>query len=212
VESVPTRKYSLAIALAAVFAFALLVRWVLAGESMTFDLGIRDTVHRWASPPATAVLLAITTLGSGWVMLPLGALLVCRLATRGRGRQALLLAAGGLGAELLSNLLKFALHRPRPLVFFGLAPAENYSFPSGHAFVATVFYGLLAGILMAPSGRGRAWTVAAVLLALSIGFSRVYLGYHYPSDVLGGWACAAAWLALTHALVNPPRQSHKQHH
>jgi membrane-associated phospholipid phosphatase len=203
--------------LAAALLFLLLARWVIAGESMLFDLWIRDTVHGWATPLATDALLTITMLGSEWVMLPLGAVLVWRLATVGRWRQAILLAAGGLGAELVSNLLKLAFHRPRPPVFFGLTPAETYSFPSGHAFVATVFYGLLAVTLIESSGRGRVWIgkwigAAAALMALLIGFSRVYLGYHYPTDVLGGWACAAAWLALIHALVDSAGQPQKQRH
>jgi len=169
-----------------------------------FDLRVRDAVHAWASPLLTHGMLAITTLGSEFVILPLGAILVWCLATTGRPRQAILLAAGGLGAELVSQVLKVTLHRPRPEVFFGLAPAETYSFPSGHAFVATVFYALLAGILIRPK-RGSMAAIA-VLTVVLIGLSRVYLGYHYPSDVLGGWACAAAWLALAKALSQPLRR------
>lgn len=207
VVSVATRRYPIAGALAALL-FLLLARWVLAGGSMPFDLAVRDTVHAWTSPFATQALLAITMLGSEWVMLPLGAIVVWRLATIGRCRQAILLAAGSLGAELLSNLLKLAFHRPRPAVFFGLSPLETYSFPSGHAFVGTVFYGLLAAILTTFDGwrPKRAGIIAtAMLTAFPIGFSRVYLGYHYPSDVLAGWICAAGWLALTRwALTRTP--------
>ena len=104
---------------------------------------------------------------------------------------------GSLAAEAASDLLKWLLHRPRPLVYFGLAPAVNYSFPSGHAFVGTVFNGLLAAILCDLFPRRRAYIVAAAAaLVLAIGFSRIYLGYHYPTDVLGGWLAAAAWLAM----------------
>ena len=132
-------------------------------------------------------------------MLPLGTVLVWRLATLRRRRHAVLLAAGSLGAELVSQVLKLAFHRVRPPVFFGLTPAETYSFPSGHAFVGTVFYGMLTGILVTlePLRRKRGWIAAfAVPMTLLIGLSRIYLGYHYPSDVLGGWTCAALWLAL----------------
>jgi undecaprenyl-diphosphatase len=202
---VTTRKYFLGGALAAAVVFLLLARCVLAGGSMPFDWWIRDTVHGSASPLATRALLTVSMLGSEWVMLPLGAAIVGCLATIGRGRQAALLAIVGLSAELVSQLLKLAFHRPRPAVFFGLPPAETYSFPSGHAFVATVFYASLAAILMTfERSRGkRGWiAVAAVLTAIMIGFSRVYLGYHYPSDVLGGWVCAAGWLALARVVVN----------
>jgi undecaprenyl-diphosphatase len=164
---------------------------------MALDLWIRGTVHAWASPFLTQAMLGITMLGSEWVMLPLGTVLVWRLATLQHRREAILLGAGSLGAELLSNLLKLAFHRVRPQVFFGLAPAENYSFPSGHAFVGTVFYGLLAVILAGFYTRRRREAIAAALLTvLLVGFSRVYLGYHYPSDVIGGWTCAAGWLAM----------------
>jgi undecaprenyl-diphosphatase len=164
---------------------------------MVFDLSIRGTVHSWASPALTSVMRGITMLGSEWVMLPLGTVIVWRLATLRHRRHAILLGAGSLGAELVSQVLKLAFHRLRPPVFFGLSPAENYSFPSGHAFVGTVFYGLLAGILAQLYCRRRVEAIAlAVLTVLLVGFSRVYLGYHYPSDVLGGWTCAAGWLAM----------------
>jgi undecaprenyl-diphosphatase len=205
---VVTRKYLLGGLVAATLSFLLLACWVLSGGSMPFDLWLRAAVHGWASPALTRGMLAVTMLGSERFLLPLGAILVWRLLATGRRRQAILLPVAGLSAELFSQMLKLALHRLRPETFFGLPPAETYSFPSGHAFVSTVFYGLLASILMAGenSRRKRAGIVAiAVLAASAIGLSRVYLGYHYPSDVLGGWACAAAWLALAQLkLAGPP--------
>jgi undecaprenyl-diphosphatase len=195
---VPKQKYWIGVALAAALAFLLQAYWVLAGHSTAFDQEIRDAVHGWESPLATQALLTITMLGSELVMLPLGVVVVWRLAAAGRGRQAIGLAAAGLGAELVSQLLKLAFHRPRPPVFFELAPAETYSFPSGHAFAASAIYGLLAvGLIEMYPQRRTGIAAGAVLLALLLGFSRVYLGYHYPSDVLAGWTCALAWLALT---------------
>jgi undecaprenyl-diphosphatase len=201
---VTTRRYLSGVALAAALLFLLEARWVLSGESQPFDRAVRAAVQAWAAPLATRGLLAVTMLGSEWVMLPLGAVVVWRLAAIGRARQAALLALAGLAAELVSQLLKVAFHRPRPAVFFSLSPAETYSFPSGHAFVGSVFYGLLAAILItfACSRRQRGWIAAgAALTAFLIGFSRVYLGYHYPSDVLAGWTCAAGWLALARLAV-----------
>ena len=204
----PIRRYALGAALAAALLFLFISRWVMAGDSLGFDLWGRGAVHSWAGPVLTGALLAITTLGSGWVMLPLGVLLVWRLAAMGRQRQAMLLAIGELGAEVFSALLKLLFHRPRPVLFFDLTRALNYSFPSGHAFAGTVFYGLLAVILMGVYPRRRfAIAAAAALLILLIGISRVYLGYHYPSDVLGGWACAAMWLALSGPAIYAANQS-----
>jgi undecaprenyl-diphosphatase len=196
---VTTRNRLLASLAAAALSFALLARWVLSGDAVPFDTGLRTAVHGWASPLFTASMLAITCLGSEWFLAPVGAILVWHWAATGRRRTAVRLAVFTLGAEGLAQLLKLALRRPRPPVFFGLSPAETYSFPSGHAFVATVFYGLLASAITAgePSPRKRAAVAAmALLLSLLIGFSRVYLGYHYPSDVLGGWAAAVWWLSL----------------
>jgi undecaprenyl-diphosphatase len=190
---------------AAVLFFTLLARWVLSGASMPFDSAIRAAVHAWASPPLTRAMLAVTSLGAEFCMLPLGAILVWHLAATGRRRGAVHLAILSLSAELLTQLLKLAFGRPRPPVFFGLSPAETYSFPSGHAFVATVFYGVAAMVFLAgePSRRKRAAVAAAACLgSLAIGFSRVYLGYHYPSDVLGGWAAAAAWLAVARMMLD----------
>ena len=100
--------------------------------------------------------------------------------------------AGSLSAEAVTQVLKTLIHRPRPEVFFGLVPTETYSFPSGHAFVPTVYFGILAGILAA----GARWRAAVVVIAAFLGFSRVYLGYRYPSDVVAGWALAVVWLTL----------------
>jgi undecaprenyl-diphosphatase len=108
-----------------------------------------------------------------------------------------------LGAEALDQILKLLFNRPRPEPFFGLAAPITHSFPSGHAMVSCCFFGVLAVILAA---RGAPWAasrskrmaifaVAAILVAL-MGFSRVYLGFHYPTDVLAGYAAAVVWLAV----------------
>jgi undecaprenyl-diphosphatase len=135
---------------------------------------------------------AITMIGSEYFLVPLAAILVWRWLRRGERRAAYLLVVGSLGAEAVAQLLKALIHRPRPEVFFGLVSAETYSFPSGHAFVPAVLFGIMAGILAA----GARWRAAVVVMAALLGFSRVYLGFHYPSDVVAGWALAVVWLAL----------------
>ena len=198
-----SRKQLVAILIAAVCAFVLLAVWVSSGQSTGFDLAVRAAVHGLASVPLTHVMVAITTLGSHWVLIAVGAICVWGLAASGRRREAILLPSAGLSAELASILLKLMFHRLRPPVFFGLLPSETYSFPSGHAFVSTVFYGALAGILIS-SGRKSAAVTA--LIAVPIGLSRVYLGYHYPSDVLGGWAMAVVWLTAVKWVAQDVRQ------
>ena len=101
------------------------------------------------------------------------------------------------GAVVLENALKYAVHRTRPEPFFG-TPPESYSFPSGHALFSACFYGALAWMLAARTRNAGAcaaiWTAALALIA-AIGLSRVYLGVHYPTDVIGGYLVAAFWLA-----------------
>jgi undecaprenyl-diphosphatase len=112
-------------------------------------------------------------------------------------RATLWLAVTILGALVLDLTLKYAFHRARPTPFFVALP-RTYSFPSGHALFSFCFYGVLAGLLM---GRIRSrlarvliWMAAAILVA-AIGFSRIYLGVHYPSDVIAGYLAASLWVS-----------------
>jgi membrane-associated phospholipid phosphatase len=113
-----------------------------------------------------------------------------------------LLAITMLGVAALDVSLKHAFHRPRPIAFFGTSPS-SYSFPSGHAFGSLCFYGVLAAILAARVRRRVAkfclWIAAALLIGM-IGFSRIYLGVHYPSDVIAGYLAGAVWVAAVLSL------------
>ncbi|MGH9930880.1 MAG: phosphatase PAP2 family protein, partial [Pyrinomonadaceae bacterium] len=104
-----------------------------------------------------------------------------------------------LGGTLLNRLLKYAFHRPRPFLSDPLLTITSYSFPSGHTMAATVLYGVIAAYLLTatPDWRRRALIIfSASFLILLVGFSRMYLGAHYLSDVLGAMAEGLAWLAL----------------
>ena len=182
---------------AALAFFGWLSSEVLEGDTGRFDAFVRNAIHAWASPPLTNAMRAVTQLGSAPVLITLGILLVWRLAAHGRRRAALFLVVAALGAEALAEILKLVFRRPRPEAFFGLADPVTYSFPSGHSVMSACFYGVVAAILTTRiESRARKtliWTAAA-LLAAAIGFSRVYLGVHYPSDVLAGYAAAAIWV------------------
>jgi len=187
---------------AALVFFGWLTRVVLAGESMRFDTAVRNGIHAWASTPLTDAMRSITLLGEAPVLVALGILVVWRLAAQGRRRAALIFVAACVGAEALSEILKLVFRRPRPEAFFGFAEPETYSFPSGHSVMSACFYGVVAAILTvrveSRTAKIAIWTAAA-LLALTIGFSRVYLGVHYPSDVLAGYAAAAIWVGAVRA-------------
>jgi undecaprenyl-diphosphatase len=191
------------VAALALILFVWLAREVARGDAMRLDTPIRNAIHARSSPPLTAMMRGVSLLGSQVGLVPLGAILVWWLVAAKRRRAAVVFAAAALGAEAIDQIMKLLFHRPRPEPFFGLGSPITHSFPSGHAMVSCCFFGVLAAILAArgapwaPSRGRRAaiFAVAALLVGL-MGFSRVYLGFHYPTDVLGGYAAAVVWLAV----------------
>ena len=129
----------------------------------------------------------------------MGALVAGLLARAGRKREVAVFAVAVLGANLLNEAMKLFFHRPRPEPWFGYPQPPTYSFPSGHAFVSFCFCLCLAEILMRhgwPLGGKVAIWSAALGCTLTVGLSRVYLGVHYPTDVLGGYAAGIVWTTL----------------
>ena len=186
---------SLAVAVLCLFLFAWLGREMLEGDTRSFDDAVRSWVHQFASPGMTRTMNAISLLGYNVLILELVIAFVVFAKLRWR-RAAVWLAVAMTGALLLDLALKYAYHRPRPTAFFGIAPS-SYSFPSGHALCSLCFYGVLAGLLSARI-KSRPWRVAvwaaAAVLIIAIGLSRIYLGVHYPSDVLAGYLAATVWV------------------
>jgi undecaprenyl-diphosphatase len=172
---------------------------VVAGVNAPFDVVVRETVHGLASPAITSGMKILTWLGSGWVIYPAGTVIVVGLARRNWRREAALFTVAVLGAAILEHALKLLFHRTRPDPFFGYPAPGTYSFPSGHALLSFTFYFTLVEVLAPmerrPGKRFLCWT-AAMLITLVIGLSRIYLGIHYPSDVLAGYAGAVAWTSV----------------
>lgn len=162
---------------------------------------IDHSVWRWVVDHRVAALdglaKGLTFAASTSVVVPLTIVVAALLAWWARrGRDAALVGASAAGAYLITAILKDLVERPRPPVGQRLVTVHEWSFPSGHATQSVALYGAVLVVVVASSGRGArvAGWCAGVLVALAVGWTRVYLGVHWFSDVLGGWAIGASWL------------------
>ena len=176
--------------------FAKIVEDVVEGESRRFDETILLFIHGYTPGWLDGPLRLVTALGYYWVVLPLLVVAVYAFYRKGRKISAALLAVSTLGGMVLTTTLKSLFQRSRPELFDSGYEASFYSFPSGHATTAAGFYGTLALLVAWRLTGFRRWAVAAagVALVLLIGFSRLYLGVHYPTDVIAGFLAAPLWV------------------
>lgn len=191
---------------AALWTFLFLAEAVRGGTIQQFDdailLAFRQPEHtdiprgpEWLP----TVMRDITSLGGAPVIMLFTISVAGYLALRRKFQPLLLLAVASVGGALLDFGLKIVVGRGRPTIVPHLMPADSLSFPSGHSLMSMVVYLVLAVLLtpQLPDRRTRIYVVAvALFFTLVIGISRVYLGVHYPSDVLGGWSMGLAWATL----------------
>jgi membrane protein YqaA with SNARE-associated domain/membrane-associated phospholipid phosphatase len=176
--------------------FAKLASELLEKELTHFDNTVGGWIISFRSAWLTTLMNAITNLGStGWVIGLV--IIIAIIGFRFRRRLDVLgLFICVTGALISVELLKVTFHRHRPELPW-LTPATGYSFPSGHSLISLALYGFLTYLVLRQRqwSHQRFWLAGGlVLLPVLIGISRVYLGVHYPSDVLGGWAVAGAWV------------------
>lgn len=187
---------SLTVAVLSLFLFAWIGDSVAHDRTASFDLAIRNQVHAFASPALDKTMVFISFLGGSGLT---AAVILSVIAFRWlHWRRAMLwMIVTILGALVLNLSLKYAFHRHRPTPFFVSIP-HTYSFPSGHSLFSFCFYSVLAGLLTrrlkSTLARILIW-ILAVLLVAAIGLSRIYLGVHYPSDVIAGYLAASLWVS-----------------
>lgn len=169
-------------------------------EVIAFDDPILRFAHGLATPALDRFFVVVTDIGYQKGVVPLDILLVLALLWRRKLRPATFAAVALAGSALLNIGTKLAFARDRPSLWESITPELTYSFPSGHAMGSATLAWVL--VLLAWHGRWR-WAVVACVLPLValIGFSRVYLGVHYPSDILAGWAAASAWAAVSYLAI-----------
>jgi undecaprenyl-diphosphatase len=202
-----TRRYAVPVASAAV-AIAGTIGVIGLADAATESDGLAALDPEFTAdlvsdrtPALTTLARALTFIGDVPVLVVLmliAAFLLWRW-TRGLRATALLLFSMA-GSAALTYGVKALVERKRPGITFVLGPIDNgFAFPSGHTLNSTVFFVTLTGLVWAglrSNGARTALAAAAVLLSIGIGLSRVYLGYHWATDVLAGWTVAVSWLAL----------------
>lgn len=192
------------IAIAGTLAFAKLGEWVRAGGTQQYDVAGLQWISQHHSPTLTKIMTELTFLGTGTVVLTIVGVAAMFLWHTEHKHSARLLLASVAGGILLNNMLKLWFARPRPEVFERMTHTASSSFPSGHAMSAMVCYGTVAYLVMRLQKHhwSRVLTgTTAFILILGICTTRLYLGVHYPSDVIAGMVIGLAWAAFCMATL-----------
>lgn len=204
-RSLPWRTLILfAIAALATFAFIWLAEQVLEGRADAPDRAAALWIHHHLDTPLRdKVMISITYLGNDGALIGAITLTSVWLLRKGHGRTTLILVINAIVAGILDRTLKYFIARPRPTLFDEITRPETFSFPSGHAMMSMVIYGGIAAALVVHRPWRRPWLIGGTaLLVLAIGFSRVYLGVHWPFDVLAGYAGGLPFVLTTVHLLH----------
>jgi undecaprenyl-diphosphatase len=200
---VASRVWSITVWLVAVGAFLWFANVVSRGETATFDEAFRSFIHSYSSPLLTQALMIVSFTGKVAFLLCLGTIVTIFFIYFRRYRWLIVFLSTMAGEIVLELSLKAAYLRARPGPYFGLPAAESFSFPSGHALGSICFYGILAWLFlekMTACWVRVAVTVGVILWIVLIGFSRIYLGFHYPSDVAAGFFVGMIWTSAVIAM------------
>lgn len=199
-DTVRTMRITLAsIAALSAMLFAWLVVLVQSGSTMSWDRAVLQSIHAWSAPVADWFFVIITDFGAGVAVVTAG-LVAIMFARKGWWRRAITVAASVGGAAFINLLLKLLFQRVRPDLWVSPIVETGFSFPSGHAMISSAL--LLSLMVVAWSTRWR-WLaiIGGGVTIILIGLSRLYLGVHYPTDIMAGWCVGVAWVALVTLIV-----------
>ena len=190
------------------FVGVLLPLWAFAGLAtemredgfLFFDIPTMVFLHAQATDRVDAFFSVMSQLGYLWGVVPANVLILGWLVVRRRYRDGLFFGLAVLGSLAVNLFAKNYFARVRPELWLSISPETTYSFPSGHA-MGSVSLGVAVTLLFWNS-RWRWWVFAAAsTFIVLVGLSRIYLGVHYPSDILAGWAAGTAWVVAMFHLV-----------
>jgi undecaprenyl-diphosphatase len=195
---------------AGVWAFAALASEVKDGETDSFDRRVLLAMRRpgdlapIGSPAFQEAVRDVSALGGVTLLSLVTAIAVGFLVLDGKSHMAVFAVASVTGGTIAAALLKEFFQRPRPEIVPHIAYAANSSFPSGHSMMSAVTYLTLGALLARSQERKRLkayFLLLAAFLSCLVGLSRVYLGVHWPTDVLAGWMAGAVWAMLCRAVA-----------
>jgi len=183
-----------------VVAFSYIAGEVLERQPLFFDNAILQWIHAHSSTFLDKLFLAITTIGNVEVITLIALTIIGILLYKRYRLQAAIIFSSFFGAAAANFVLKLVFHRDRPAFWQSAIRETGYSFPSGHAMLSSAL--ALSIIAIAWNTRWRWLAIGiGVPFILLIGYSRLYLGVHYPTDVLAGWLASSAWVIVVVSLI-----------
>lgn len=167
-----------------------------------WDLPILLAVHSTVQPTLDIVAVVLTKFGSFWTVTPILCAIAIVLSQRKRWRSLAYLLTTALGSAIINRTAKMLIHRVRPQLWVSGAPEFDFAFPSGHAMTSMTLVAMLLILTWATSWRWLVLTVGSLYI-LVIGWTRLYLGVHFPSDIVAGWMVAIAWAIGVSIIIKP---------
>ena len=195
--------FGLASCLLIIYILSELSEEVLEREAFAFDKTILLWIHSLANPTLDRIMLGITRLGDPITVGIIAGVTLTILWWRRYRTEAIIFIINCIGGVVLSDGLKLAFSKSRPQLWDSLISEETYSYPSGHALGSMVLYGFLANLLADryPQFAMIIYILATIIIG-AIGFSRLYLGVHWPTDVIAGYGVGFLWITLCITMLN----------
>ena len=171
-------------------------------EAFALDKSILLYIHQFSNPVLDTLMVSITRLGDPRTVVPMTLVIFFALWWKRYRIEAGLFALNAFGGAVLSYVLKLAFSKPRPELWPQLISEKTFSYPSGHALGSMVLYGFLSYLFSTLYPRySKSFYLIAAVLILAIGFSRLYLGVHWPTDVVAGYGIGFLWIMVCITLM-----------
>lgn len=207
-------------AISALIAFIIITYFVSTGKQLAFDTVIRECFYSLRSQYLNSLIIALTYLGNTKTIIVI--CLVLLILPRTRMHYGIPVSAAAITASSFNYFLKHIFNRPRPDIGYHIIEQGGWSFPSGHSITSLVVFGLLIWLIhhantgaSVPIDKRRCkqnnvLTVLLLIPCFGIGLSRIYVGVHYPTDVLGGWMLGIIVIILTITIIEALEQRNKK--